>query len=402
MDSFWNGQSTGFRRPYLNVAGLSLAFTSAPSSTSASYPATIEGTAGLTVELFLGGVSQGNMTESPSGTYSKSVTLDSLSNNLVAKVNGVEYDALTVTWLRYGLTQWIDFRTDNLLQHSENLTNAAWMFGQTSVTLNPPETISGATRTVHKLVSTTPGNNPQMYQLLSIDPKPYSWSLGMWIKGEGASIGKQCHIRLADHSFNETSNAVATITGAWQFVKIEGKTFSTSTTLRAGAEWVNTSPATGDILYVSEPQLCNNATLLPYVATNALQNRSDWAVFGSTVTLGSSSSVATDDPALDGYSAVFDGVNDLLSNLASLGGTWAIFQSNETALQYVDSAGTQKVYSGGSESAGSVTAFAVGTAGGYTGKLEQREVWSVIPTDAQRLQAFADMASRASAKGISY
>lgn len=78
-----------------------LAFTSASSSTSATYPATVEGTAGLTVELFLGGVSQGSMTESSSGVYSKSVTLLAGANSLSAKVNGIEYDTLEATYLGY-------------------------------------------------------------------------------------------------------------------------------------------------------------------------------------------------------------------------------------------------------------------------------------------------------------
>lgn len=79
-------------------SGLSLAFTSASSSTSATYTATVEGSEGLTVELFLGGVFQGNMTESSSGIYELDVTLDSLSNDLTVKVGGVEYDALTVAF----------------------------------------------------------------------------------------------------------------------------------------------------------------------------------------------------------------------------------------------------------------------------------------------------------------
>lgn len=75
---------------------ISLTFTSATSSTSSSYTAQVEGTAGQTVNLFRGATDLGAMTETSPGVYTKAVTLADLSTDLVAKVNGVEYDALTV------------------------------------------------------------------------------------------------------------------------------------------------------------------------------------------------------------------------------------------------------------------------------------------------------------------
>ena len=55
-------------------------FTSATSSTSSSYTVTLTSQAGQTIPLTMNGVSQGNMVESPAGTYSKAVTLNQLTN----------------------------------------------------------------------------------------------------------------------------------------------------------------------------------------------------------------------------------------------------------------------------------------------------------------------------------
>ena len=66
------------------LGGVQFAFTSLGSSTSATYSVTATGPEGETYALTLNGVSQGNMTESPAGTYTKSVTLNQLSNTIVA------------------------------------------------------------------------------------------------------------------------------------------------------------------------------------------------------------------------------------------------------------------------------------------------------------------------------
>lgn len=72
------------------------AFTSLTSSTSASYSAVVTGTPGQTLTLFLNGVSQGSMTESPAGTYTKSITLNQLSNALQIKVGATVLASQTV------------------------------------------------------------------------------------------------------------------------------------------------------------------------------------------------------------------------------------------------------------------------------------------------------------------
>ena len=52
-----------------------------------AYDAVFTGTAGQTLELFLNGASEGNMTESPSGTYTLSVTLEEGINTLIVDDN---------------------------------------------------------------------------------------------------------------------------------------------------------------------------------------------------------------------------------------------------------------------------------------------------------------------------
>lgn len=94
------------------VGDLQLAFTSATSSTSSSYPAQVEGTAGLTVELFNGASSLGNMTESSPGVYELGDTLAALSTTYTAKVNGVEYATRTVAFTD-GFTWQAEYRFDS-------------------------------------------------------------------------------------------------------------------------------------------------------------------------------------------------------------------------------------------------------------------------------------------------
>ena len=117
--------------------GVSVVFTSAASSTSSSYTATATGGVGQTLELFLNGVSQGNMTESPAGTHPKDVTLDELSNDLVI---GSDVASLTVAFeldtVAYGVEAWL-FTEDNASQSVAGLNgNSLLRGGSLSVASN--------------------------------------------------------------------------------------------------------------------------------------------------------------------------------------------------------------------------------------------------------------------------
>ena len=81
-----------------------------------------------------------------------------------------------------------------------------------------------------------------------------------------------------------------------------------------------TAPYTEDDpgIYIADAQLNRGSTLLPYIATDALQTFASLYGKSPTLTRGATSAASTDDPTLDGWGWVFDG--DDLGKVAAISG----------------------------------------------------------------------------------
>jgi hypothetical protein len=132
-------------------------------------------------------------------------------------------------------------------------------------------------------------------------------------------------------------------------------------------------------------QLNQGSTPLPYVKTTDLQTIPDLSGHGHDLTRGSTSGADSNDPTVSTTGLIFDGVDDELTGIPSLGSTYTVINDNGTQIESIDSAGGK--YINGAANASAVN-YDLGTAGGYSGLAAQRAQYSVVLNAAEQARAY--------------
>jgi len=123
------------------------------------------------------------------------------------------------------------------------------------------------------------------------------------------------------------------------------------------------------------------------------------------LTLGATAAPNTDDPArtidataekIQGYT--FDGSDDYVTGLPSLGATWTSINCNATQCEAVDSTGGKYINGGTNASA---VVYDIGTGGAYSGLLSVRVDYTRVLTSGEQLRVCNVLSGALSGRGIS-
>jgi len=208
-------------------------------------------------------VSSGDVVIAFGAQLSDSASVDPYVYQPVAAPSSVAYygprfDYDPVTLQPKGLL--IEEQRTNLVLQSGDLSNAAWATKSGTFTANAAVAPDGTT-TATSCVATS--SDPYVYQSVTLAATTYTMSV--WIKGTGVSVGKTGTIR----SGANVSPAI-TITNAWQ--RITYTFTATAGAVNCGFEFPDGSTtATGDTVYYWGAQLEAGAFATSYIPTVASQ-----------------------------------------------------------------------------------------------------------------------------------
>ena len=290
-----------------------------------------------------------------------------------------------------GLTVQLSGRRDNLLQYSEDLTNAIWV---KSYATYSGGLLTENTTTQHHYVSqtiTTPGSGV----IVSWTVRAKQNTLSRLILYEVTS-GPYASFDLAAGTVLYTSGS---ITGS---IAVAPNGYYDCTVYRSEGPglkgWtIYTLPATGQTyadssylgtsksLYISRSQFNLGSTPLPYVATT------DYVTWPNLT--GGANGTLTNGPIQTGNTVTFDGVDDYVASLPAKAGTWSVVWANAAHVHGIDSAGN--TYVDGKFT--STVDAAIATSGRFSGAVSYYLLYSRVISPAEQGMIYSVLKSQMAA-----